>query len=172
MAFFKVFHKTNEPEEDLQRERECISRIKETVSRKTGIEKFIDADETAVAFAGSRDNMELMLEISTMKGGDGKKILYATVDDDVSWQEDNFDDLAEFETSIAEYLSNRVEHTVKTVTEINRSCFGVKSYYLNENGEWVLFSDEMSNSKLVCFLAKRLSAPCETVKNYKLEITE
>ncbi len=172
MAFFKILRKTVVPEEDLKREKECLARIKETVSRKTGVEKFIDYDETTVAFSGSSDNMELILEISTMKGADGENFLYATVDDDVSWQEDNFDNLAELEADVAKYLSDRVGRTVKTVTEIDRNGFSVKSYYLDENGEWICFDDQTSDNKLVCFVAKRLTAPGETIKTYKLEAAE
>ena len=67
MSLFKFFHSTKTYEEDIQREKDCILRIKEAVSQKCGIDNFIEYDDFTVAFAGSRDNMELMLEICTQK---------------------------------------------------------------------------------------------------------
>ena len=65
MALFKFFHATKTLEEDIQREKDCILRIKNAVSQKCGIDNFIDYDDFTVAFAGSKDNMELLLEICT-----------------------------------------------------------------------------------------------------------
>ncbi|MBP3692020.1 MAG: hypothetical protein J6I80_02110, partial [Clostridia bacterium] len=122
MSLFKFFHATKTYEEDIQREKECVLRIKNAISQKSGIDKFIDYDEFAVAFAGSKDNMELFLEICTQKY-DGKKYLYASVDDEVSWHEWDFDNLDEFENNIVDYIANRVNRTIKTVTEVKNKSF-------------------------------------------------
>lgn len=45
MALFKFFHATKTLEEDIQREKDCILRIKQAVSQKCGIDEFIDYDE-------------------------------------------------------------------------------------------------------------------------------
>lgn len=90
----------------------CVVRIRRAVSRKCGIDNFINYDDFTVAFAGSKDNIELMLEICTQKC-EGKKYLYASVDDEVSWEEWDFDNLDEFENNIIEYIANRVDRTVK-----------------------------------------------------------
>ena len=78
MALFKFFHATKTLEEDIQREKDCILRIKNAVSQKCGIDKFVDYDDFTVAFAGSKDNMELLLEICTQKY-DGKKINFSVL---------------------------------------------------------------------------------------------
>ena len=115
MSLFKFFHTTKTDEEDIQREKDCITRIKQAVSQKCGIDNFIDYDDFTVAFAGSKDNIELMLEICTQKY-DGKKYLYASVDDEVSWQEWDFDNSDEFENNIVEYIANRVNRTIKILS--------------------------------------------------------
>lgn len=113
MSLFKFFHATKVLEYDIQREKDCILRIKNAVGQKCGMDNFIDYDEVTVAFAGSPDNMELMLEISTQKCA-GQKYLYASLDDEVSWQEWDFDSLSEFENDIVEYIAKRVNRTIKT----------------------------------------------------------
>lgn len=65
MSLFKLFHTTKRYEKEAQREVDCMVRIKQAVSQKCGIDNFIDYDAVTVAFAGSKDNMELMLEICT-----------------------------------------------------------------------------------------------------------
>ncbi len=167
MKLFRFFHATQTSEEDIQREKDCITKIKQAVSKKCGIDHFIEYDNFTVAFAGSKDNMELMLEISTQKSGE-EKYLYASVDDEVSWQEWDFDNLDEFENKIIEYIANRVNRTVKTVTEINKNSFRVTSYYLNESNEWICFEEEHSDSKLVCHIISLLSKSEEIIKTYHL----
>ena len=169
MSLFKFFHSTKTLEVDIQREKDCVARIKKAVSKKCGIENFIDYDDFTVAFAGSKDNMELMLEIGTQKS-DGKKYLYASVDDEVSWQEWDFDNPKEFENNIIDYIANRVNRTIKTVTEVNNKNFRVASYYLNDNDEWICFEDYSSDSKWFCFITAHLTESSETIKTYKLEI--
>lgn len=168
MSLFKTFHTTKIMEEDIEREKNCISRIKNAVSQKCGIDNFIDYDEFTVAFAGSKDNMELMLGICTQKC-DGEKYLYASVDDEVSWQEWDFDNLDEFENSIIEYIANRVNRTIKTVIQKDSKHFRVTSFYLNENGDWICFEEQQSDRKWFSFIVSRLTESSEVIKKYKLE---
>ncbi len=170
MALFKFFHATKTLEEDIQREKDCILRIKNAVSQKCGIDKFVDYDDFTVAFAGSKDNMELMLEICTQKC-QGKKYLYASVDDEVSWQEWNFNNLDEFENNIIEYIANRVNRTVKTVIKkVKHKSYQETVYYLNnETNEWVLMEDDQTEDKFICFIAANKTETEETIKTYKLE---
>lgn len=168
MPLFKFFHAAKTHEEDIQREKDCITKIKQAVSQKCGIHHFIDYDEVTVAFAGSKDSMELMLEISTQKY-DGKNYLYASVDDEVSWQEWDFDNLDEFENNIIDYIANRVNRTIKTVTEIKNKSFRIASYYLDDTGKWVCFEDQSSDSKWFCFITSHLTKSSEIIKTYKLE---
>lgn len=169
MSLFKFFHSTKTYYEDVQREKECVVKIKEAVSKKCGVEHFIEYDDFTVAFAGSKENMELILEICTQKC-DGKKCLYASVDDEASWQECDFDNLDEFENNIIEYIANRVNRTIKTTTEVNNNNFRVTSYYMNENGDWICFEEHSSDSTSLCFIATHLTESSEIIKTYKLEI--
>lgn len=170
MSLFKFFHSTKTYEEDIQREKDCILRIKEAVSQKCGIDNFIEYDDFTVAFAGSRDNMELMLEICTQKY-DGKKYLYASVDDEVSWQEWAFDNLCEFENNIIDYISNRVNRTIKTVIKkVKDKSYQETVYYFDkETNEWVLMEDDRTEDKCVCFIAANKTETTEIIKIYKLE---
>ena len=170
MSLFKFFHSTKTLEEDIQREKDCILRIKQAVSQKCGIDNFIDYDDFTVAFAGSKDNMELMLEICTQKC-DGKKYLYASVDDEVSWQEWDFDNLDEFENNIINYIANRVNRTIKTVIKkVKHKSYQETVYYLDkETNEWVLMENALTEDKRVCFIAANKTETTETIKTYQLE---
>ncbi len=170
MSLFKFFHSTKTLEEDIQREKDCIARIKQAVSKKCGIENFIDYNDFIVAFAGSKDSMELMLEICTQKC-DGKKYLYASVDDEVSWQEWDFNNLDEFENNIIEHIANRVNRTIKTVIKkVKHKSYHETVYYLDkETNEWVLMEDDRTEDKLVCFIAANKTETTETIKTYKLQ---
>lgn len=170
MRLFKFFHATKTFEEDIQREKDCIARIKQAVSQKCGIDNFIDYDAVTVAFAGSKDNMELLLEICTQKC-EGKKYLYASLDDEVSWQAWDFDNLDEFENHIVEYIANRVNRTIKTVTQkVKHKRYQETVYYLDEEtNEWVLLEDNQTEDKLICFIISNKTETEETIKTYKLE---
>ena len=170
MGLFKFFHATKTYEEDIQREKDCIARIKQAVSQKCGIDHFIDYDDFTVAFAGTKDNLELMLEICTQKY-DGKKYLYASVDDEVSWQAWDFDSLDEFENNIIDHIANRVNRTIKTVIKkVKHESYQVTVYYLDkETNEWVFMEDDRTEDKLVCLIAANKSETIETIKTYKLE---
>ena len=169
MSLFKFFHTTKTYEEDIQKEKDCIARIKQAVSQKCGIDNVIEGDDFIVAFAGSKDNMELMLEICTQKC-DGENCLYASVDDEVSWQEWDFDTLGEFENKIINYIANRVNRTIKTVIKkVKHKSYQETVYYLdNETNEWVLMEDDRTEDKLVCLMAADKTETTETIKTYKL----
>jgi len=89
---FQFFHSTKTSEEDIQRKKDCIAKIKQAVCNRCGIDPFIEDSDFTVAFAGSENKRELMLEICTQKY-EGKNYLYASVDDEVSWHEWDFDNL-------------------------------------------------------------------------------
>lgn len=170
MSLFKFFHATKTYEEDIQREKECIARIKQAVGKKCGVNNFIDYDDYTVAFAGSKDNMELLLEICTQKC-EGKKYLYASVDDEVSWQEWDFDNINEFENNIIDHIANRVNRTIKTVIQKEKhKSYAEFVYYLEPStNEWVLLESDKTEDKLVCFIAANKTENTETIKTYKLE---
>ncbi len=76
---------------------------------------FIEKDGW-IAFSGSFQNPELLLTLSIMKT-DGKHYLYADIDDEISWQEWDFENQEDFENAIVEYISPLVNRTIITVTE-------------------------------------------------------
>ncbi len=166
----KFFRITKAREEDIHREKECIERIKQRVMQKSGTNEFIQYDDLTIAFAGSKDNMELMLEICTQQSN-GERFLYASVDDEVSWQEWDFDNLYEFESEIVKYISDRVNRTIKTVVQkVKHKSYEETVYYLNEEiNEWVLLERDMTQNKLACFFAATKTEKIETVKTYKIE---
>lgn len=53
MSLFKFFHSNKDDEIDIEKEKNCIRIIKQSVSEKCGISDFIDYDDFTVAFAGS-----------------------------------------------------------------------------------------------------------------------
>ena len=53
MSIIEFFSATKAIEEDAHREKETVSRIRQEVSRRCGIDNFIIYDEITVAFAGS-----------------------------------------------------------------------------------------------------------------------
>lgn len=173
MGLFNFFHTAKTFEEDIQREKECIARIKQAVSSKCRIDNFIDYDDFTVAFAGSKDNMELMLEICTQQDGNDK-YLYASVDDEVSWHECEFDSLEEFESDIVEYIANRVNRTIKTVIQKEKHKSHTELiYYLESNtNEWVLMESEKTEDKFVCFFIANKTEITEKIKTYKLETND
>lgn len=168
-SLFKLFWSAKPSEDDIKKEKECILRIKQSVSKKCNVDKFIDYDDFTVAFAGSKDDMKLILEICT-QNSKNQKYLYASVDDEVSWQSCDFDSISDFEENIAKYIANRVNKTVKTVTDINKHKLSVTSYYLNDNGEWSCFEDECPDSIRLGFIASKIVKPTETINTYNLEI--
>lgn len=167
VGFLSFFHAARLSEEDAKREVACIARIKQAVSQRCGIDHFIDYDETTVAFAGTKENMELMLEISTQKSG-GKNYLYASLDDEVSWFEWDFGNINEFETNIIDHIANRVNRTIKTVTEVSNECFRTASYYLNDDGDWICFEEDHLDSKAFGWIIAHLTKSEETIKTYQL----
>ena len=161
----KKFHKY------FQHEKECISRIKNAVSQICAIEKFIEYDDFTVAFAGSKDDMELMLEIFTSVDENGQ-YLHANVDDEVSFDECDFDNLAAFEASVIEYISNRVNRTIKTIiTKEKEESYRKSVYVLNEDTDnWTLIEQEYTEDDLVCRYFADKTETIEIIKTYKLEI--
>ncbi len=160
----RLFHIAGSSEQDMERIISCLSHIKKSVSEKCGVSGFIEFDDSTVAFAGSRNHMQLILEISTQKTK-GEKYLYASVDDEVSWQEWDYNNVSDFEESIAKYISGRVNRTVKTVIKKGKNEVTTESYYLADNGEWICFESESTDS----FFASKLIKSAESIKSYHLD---
>ena len=82
----------------------------------------------------------------------------------------HFHNLDEFENNIIDHIANRVNRTVKTVTEVKNKNFRIASYYLDANGEWICFEDQTSDSKWFCFTTSHLNKSSEIIKTYKLKL--
>ncbi len=157
--------------EDIQKEKDCITRIKQKVSLLAGIDKFLDYDDFTVAFAGTKDNMELLLEICTHKS-DGKKYLHASIDDDFSWDECDYDSIDEFEKEIVDHLAKRINQTVKTVIIKERHKYYCQEVYVldkSTNG-WILIEKNETYDEITCRAFARETETSETIHTYRLEI--
>ena len=161
----KKFHKY------FQQEKECIARIKNAISQNCGIEKFIEYDDFTVAFAGNKDDMDLLLELYTGVDKNGH-YLHANIDDEVLFDECDFDSLAAFEASVIEYISNRVNHTIKTIiTKEKGESYSKSVYVLNEDtNDWTLIEQEHTADDLICHYFADKTETVEIIKTYKLEI--
>ena len=171
MKLFKFFHTPKFSEQDRIRAKKCLNAIISAVSEKRGIPEFIQCEDGSVAFAGSRDKMELVLEVFIQKY-DGKNWLYASLDDEVSWQEWDYVNQEEFQQNIIDYLVPRVNRTVKTVKEkVKHQHYREATYYLEDSsGKWVLFEDYTSDSKALCLLLANRTETIETIKTYQLDL--
>ena len=171
LKLFKFFHTPKFTEQDQLRAENCLNSIVFAVSEKSGIPEFIRYDNETVAFAGSRENMELVLEVFIQRY-DGKNWLYASLDDEVSWQEWDYVNLEEFTQNIIDHLVTRVNRTIKTVTEKTKhKSYRQSSYYLDDtSGEWLLFEDECTTNALICLIAANRTETIETIKTYQLDL--
>lgn len=147
---------------------ECLNNIKNKISEKTGISKFIDINETSAAFSGSKDYFDLYVSVSVEKKR-GKEYLSVYMDDHFEWKEWDFKSQDDFENAIVEYLCKRINRTIKTVTEMKRHKYiRVTEYTLNkETNEWILTSDEKV-SNLIMRLAITEDSFTEIIKEYHL----
>ncbi len=171
MCFFGFFRKIKKRNEEyIKAEKECIARIKNTVAEKCGTDKFIDCGNSAVAFAGSEEHKELLLELYTTKDKNGT-YLNAVIDGFFGWDEGSFNSLIEFENDIAEHIANRVNRTIKTVTITEKhKRLQEKIYYLNEEtNEWIMIEEVNTEDKMVCRLFADKTETVETVRKYELK---
>ena len=113
--------------------------------------------------------MELILEICTQEC-DGKNYLYASVDDEVSWQEWDFDNPDEFENNIIDYIASRVNRTIKTVIKkVKHKSYQETVYYLDETtNEWIVVNDHRTEDKKFCLIVANKTETTETIRIYKL----
>lgn len=171
MGFIKFFSVAHPDKQELERVKTCLREITDAVSQKSGITDFIHYDAYSVAFAGSRECMELFLTIYMQKYG-GKKYLYASLDDEIAWQEWDFNNETEFQADIIRHISNRVNRTIKTVTKkAKHQSYRQSVYYLNEStGEWILLEDDCTEDAPLCLIAANKTETTETIKTYKLDM--
>lgn len=98
----------------------------------------------------------------------GKLYLYADIDDEVSWQEWDFENQEDFENAVVEYIIPLVNRTIKTVTEKKRHKYiKVSHYYLNTNNEWILIDEEVIGNLFIRLFITKDSAK-EEIKSYQI----
>ena len=158
------------PDEDINvRMTACYDNIKIKIANQCGVSSFIEKDGW-IAFSGSPQKPELLLTISRTKT-EGKYYLYADIDDEVSWQEWDFENQEDFEDAIVEYIAPLVNRTIKTVTEKKKHKYIKTSrYYLSNNNEWILIDEDIVDFLLIrLFIAK--DSTKEEIKSYNIRLT-
>ncbi|MCH5299349.1 MAG: hypothetical protein J1E96_06265 [Ruminococcus sp.] len=145
----------------------CYNNIMTKVSNNCGITNFIENKEY-IAFSGSAQNPNLVLSLSMMKTN-GEHYIYADLDDEVSWQEGDFNNQDEFENAIVEYVSPLINRTIKTVTEKKKHSFIKTSrYYLSDSDNWILIDEEVVDYFFIKLFTFKDSIK-EDIKVYQLQ---
>lgn len=123
--------------------RVCLANVKRKIAEKTGISKCVDLGETDAAFSGTVENYDLYISLDVMKKR-GKEYLHAYMEDRLEWYEWEYASQNEFEDEIVAYFCEKINRTIKTVTETKRHKYvRVTEYYLDkETNDWVLMSDD------------------------------
>ncbi|MDD6237208.1 MAG: hypothetical protein PUB00_07485 [Clostridiales bacterium] len=143
MSWFPFSHKSKSIEYDPEKAEKCLANIKRKISEITGVSKFIELDDNFIAFSGTPDNPDLLLYLD-ITSAHGKKYLYASMDDRLSWQEWEFNNQDDFENSIVEFICGKINRTIKTITEQKKHKYiRITEYQLDKNtNEWILMSDQ------------------------------
>lgn len=163
MAFLKFYHSTPAGNTELPR----LEKTLENIKARIGWANCIAVDAHSAAFSGSIDAPELLLELFVQKY-DGKKYLYASLDNEVSWQEWDFSSQSDFESAICEHLIPRINRTIKTVTEYKKHQSLTISTYFLDHGKWVLLESDFSDAPQIRpFITK--NEIMESVKCYQLK---
>lgn len=162
----RFFH-SSMPSEDIHtRVTACYDTIKNKIADKCGVAGFIEKDG-GIAFSGSSEKPELLLTVGVIKTA-GKCCLYADVDDEISWQEWDFENQEDFENAIVEYIAPLVNRKIKTVTETKRHTYIKTSrYYLDNNSEWILIDEDVMDGFLIRLFITKDSVKVE-LKSYQI----
>ncbi len=169
MAFIKMFHSTRVTDEQHQEIIQCLEDIIRMVFEKSCVQKCVrfPSDDTAVAFSGNLDRPELYLTLELQKYNK-QKFIYASLDDEYSWQEWDFKSRLDFCQNISDFISQRVNSKIKIVTErIKHKSIKITVYKMDTNGNWQLLSEDFENHTIVKpFITK--SGTEETIKAYQI----
>lgn len=126
----------------------CFENIISAVAEKSGVPRCARFEnDTTVAFSGSIDEPDLILEVSIYTDNN----LSASLDDEVSWNEWDFENTDAFIEEIANYIAPLVNHTVKYIKEYKKhKSVHLKRLILDEEKkEWVTIEDETVDAALV-----------------------
>lgn len=173
MGFFKSAHPERIPEQTRLWAERCMEEIIQKIARISGIDGCIRLDGGDVAFSGSKEKPELQLELSIMSGvkkGGRLHFLYASLDDEISWQEWDFEKTEAFADAIAEHIGPLVEQTVKFVSETKKFRYVREAVYCLDQatGEWIKQREETADYPLLrLFLWK--DKRTEYIKTYHMD---
>lgn len=132
---------------DMEKLQNCFEKIISEVATKSGVPRCVRfEDNTTVAFSGSVDEPDLILEV----GIDTDDNLSASLDDEVSWNEIDFENTDAFVEEITNYIAPLVNHTVKYIKEYkkNKSIHFKRLVLDEEIKEWITLEDEMIDNAL------------------------
>lgn len=161
----KTYHFATTKQGDEARLQTCYRNIADKVAQLRGISGCIQG-KGWIAFAGTAEKPALQLTLTTMKTG-GRLYLYADVDDEISWQEWDYDSQAAFEGEIAAYIAPMVNRIVKIVTEKKKQAYMKLSRYYLEDGRWVLIDEETEDFRLLRMTILKDSYK-EKIREYRL----
>lgn len=148
--------------------KECLTNIKRKIAEKSGISKCIDIDETSAAFSGTKDDYDLYISISTYKKR-GKECLSVYVEDHVEWDEHGYRSQEAFEDSVVEYICDKINRTIRTITKMKRHKYiQITEYELNQQtNEWILMSVEKTSWLIIRpFITE--DSLTEEIKEYRI----
>ena len=139
---------SNKKKINIEKLEKSFEQIISLVAEKSGVPRCVRFnDGSTVAFSGSIDEPDLLLELAI----DKKDNLYASLDDEVSWYEFDFENTNEFIENIANYIAPLVNHTVKYIREHEEHKYvRFKILVLDEDKEeWITLEDEKTDIFLV-----------------------
>lgn len=160
----KLFHNATNNDDINARINTCYNNIKSKITNRCGKIDFIE-ENGSIAFSGNAQNSELLLTLSIMKV-EGKHYLYADLDDQISWQEWDFENQEDFENAITDYISLMINRTIKTVTEKKRHRYIKTSRYYLNNNKWFFIDEDVVDSWLIRLFITKDSTK-EEVKSYQ-----
>lgn len=140
--------KLNKRKLNIEKLESSFEQIISLVAEKSGVPRCTRFDDdTVVAFSGSIDEPDLLLELAI----DKKDNLYASLDDEVSWYEFNCESTNEFIENIANYIAPLVNHTVKYIKEYKEHQYIHHKILVldEEKKEWITLEDEKADMFLV-----------------------
>ena len=140
--------KWNKEQLNTEKLEKSLEQIISLVVQKSGVPRCVRFDDdSTVAFSGSFNEPDLVLVL----GIDKDENLSASLDDEVSWFEWDFENVDEFVEKIANHIAPLVNHTVKYVKEYKKyEHIRFMTFVLDEKKhEWITISDEKINATLL-----------------------
>lgn len=133
---------------DFDKLQKSFDAIVSGVAEKSGISRCVRFEnDTVVAFSGSIDEPDLLLVVSI----DTDNNLSASLDDEVSWNEFDFENTDEFIEEIVNYIAPLINHTVKYIKEYKKhTSIRFRTLMLDEEkNEWITIADDTTDEIII-----------------------